>query len=127
MALASISVLDFGAKGNGIADDQLALQKAFDYAKAHNVAVYIPPGTYNHSNILKADGITVYGAGESTVLKALNPQNASVFLTGTDPALYSLKIDGSGTTRGVLNESNGVTIDHATGFTVENVHVVNSM
>src|ERR1700741_2881142 len=97
MALASISVLDFGAKGNGIADDQAALQKAFDYAKTHDVAVYIPPGTYNHSNVLRADGITVYGDGESSVLKATNPLKASVYLVGKDPAIHSLKIDGSGT------------------------------
>lgn len=127
MVTAYISVTDFGAKGDGSTDDQAALQAAFNYAKINGVGVYLPPGIYNHSNVLKADGITVFGAGESSVLKATNPELGSLFLTGTNPAVYNLKVDGSGTTRGVVNETNGITIDHATGFTVENVHVVNAM
>src|SRR5882672_9116659 len=118
---------DYGAKGDGIADDQTPLALAFKVAQAQGLPVYIPPGVYLHSSVLAASGITVFGAGEASVLKALNPASGSIFLTGTNPALYGVKIDGSATSRGVFNEMNGVTIDHATGFKVENVHVVNSM
>lgn len=127
MATGFLSVTSFGAKGNGSADDQAALQNAFNAARASGQAVYIPPGTYLHSSTLRADGITVFGSGEATVLKATNPANASIFLTGSNPGLFDVKIDGSASARGVINEMNGVTIDHATGFTVENVHVYNSM
>jgi len=124
MALTSISVAAFGAKGDGITDDQIALQKAFDYATANHVGVYIPPGTYMHSGVLWADSIAVTGAGENTVLKALNPAKSSIYLKGTDPALSSLKVDGSGTTRIEGSyDRNGVVIYKADGAHVENVHV----
>ena len=56
-----VSVIDFGATGDGITDDQQALQKAFDYGAAHKIPVYIPPGTYLHSSTLSVKG-TIFGA-----------------------------------------------------------------
>jgi parallel beta-helix repeat protein len=62
----SVSVLDFGAIGDGVADDSAAIQAAVD---ATNGSVYFPPGTYRLKTAitLKSD-ITLFGDGEPSVL-----------------------------------------------------------
>ncbi|WP_422122938.1 right-handed parallel beta-helix repeat-containing protein [Planococcus sp. X10-3] len=58
-----ISVKDYGAIGNGIADDTAALQEAFDVKRN----VYIPPGNYKITGTLYVHSDTnVYGDGESS-------------------------------------------------------------
>jgi polygalacturonase len=60
MSSGYVSITDFGAVGDGKTDNQNAIQKAFDYAKAHGVAVFVPQGVFNHSGTLTANGISVY-------------------------------------------------------------------
>lgn len=63
----TVSIRDFGAVGDGIVDDSLAIQKALD---AHNM-VYVPPGTYRTTvPIVVAYGKTLYGAGNSSIIRA---------------------------------------------------------
>ena len=41
-----LSVRDFGAKGDGVADDTKALQAALNKARGHMMTAYLPAGTY---------------------------------------------------------------------------------
>jgi hypothetical protein len=41
-----VNVRDFGAKGDGVADDTKALQAALNKARGHMMTVYLPAGTY---------------------------------------------------------------------------------
>jgi hypothetical protein len=61
------SVRDFGARGDGIADDTLAIQAALDAA----AAVFVPPGVYRITAALSvAFGKRLYGIGHGSVLRA---------------------------------------------------------
>jgi hypothetical protein len=42
-----VSVKDFGAVGDGVANDTAAIQAAIDYCVANKTSLYIPHGTYN--------------------------------------------------------------------------------
>ena len=72
----SISVKDFGAKGDGVTDDTAAIQAAFDWAVYQNSSsgtglgsVYIPAGNYLVSNTLQMgygnvyNSLQVFGSG----------------------------------------------------------------
>ena len=70
-----LSVHEFGAVGDGIANDQLAFQSAADYAKTiGGASIYVPKGTYlfGGGSSLKLDAtyknITFWGEGASSVI-----------------------------------------------------------
>ena len=61
-----VSVKDFGAVGDGVVDDTVAIQAALTSAKA----VYVPPGTYRIANTLTVGyGKSLVGAGQSSIIK----------------------------------------------------------
>lgn len=66
-----VSVKDFGAVGDGVIDDRLAVFAALDYAKSVGAALYFPTGVYN----IKAGGyvqsvvrqnVTIFGPSRTT-------------------------------------------------------------
>ncbi|HAS8533065.1 TPA: hypothetical protein I7745_19325 [Vibrio vulnificus] len=70
----SIIISDFGAIGDGINDDSLALIKSLEYLKLHGGGVlYIPKGVYAINKYIKTKVITnlrnveIYGDGDSSV------------------------------------------------------------
>jgi hypothetical protein len=66
-----ISVMDFGAVGDGTTDDTAAVQAAIDSARS----IYFPPGTYSVSalTLASADSMRLFGAGwgdHDSIIKA---------------------------------------------------------
>jgi hypothetical protein len=63
----SVSVLDFGAVGNGVTDDTAAIQAAINAAAGKSL--FLPPGAYKYSALtLTANNTTLYGEGRATRL-----------------------------------------------------------
>ena len=65
IGIINIKAAPYNAKGDGVADDTIAIQQALDDAAARGGGrVYIPAGTYNVTNILSIGSFTqVTGAG----------------------------------------------------------------
>lgn len=96
---AQFNVLDYGAVGNGIADDSVALQSAFDAAfAAGGGTVYVPSGTYLcNTPLVLQYGVNLIGASrantiikkDSTTTKAVtvyaNPLISDIYAPGTLP------------------------------------------
>src|SRR3954469_25861888 len=95
-----VSITDFGAVGDGKTDNHDAIQKAIDYAKANNKDVYVPEGTFLHKGLLVLDGAHMYGAGDQSVLKAVDSSDQSIELTGSGAWLKYVTLDSDATTRG---------------------------
>lgn len=66
----TISVKDYGAKGDGITDDSAAIQVALNAAGALECGLYFPSGTYiiNTGVTLPAANITLYGNKGASVI-----------------------------------------------------------
>lgn len=50
-----VSVLDFGAKGDGVTDDYQSIQKAINHGVSRGANIYIPSGTYVLSETLEVE------------------------------------------------------------------------
>jgi hypothetical protein len=81
-----ISVKDFGAVGNGVADDTAALEAAFAYCCSSHATLYFPPGTYTTTRQLNVtSGFQIVGSDEgSNQSTATRPNFAcSIVWTGS--------------------------------------------
>jgi polygalacturonase len=68
VALKSYNVKDFGAKGDGISNDQKAIQKAIDACKKTGGTVVFKKGTYLTGQIMLVNNITLQIDADATIL-----------------------------------------------------------
>ncbi len=87
----AVSVKDFGAYGNGLSDDTLAIQKAL---AAHDT-VYVPPGTYLISGVITiGERQRLYGAGQVSVIECQDNSFNAVEFVADFGVLSDLRISG---------------------------------
>ncbi|MFB6367663.1 glycosyl hydrolase family 28-related protein [Paenibacillus elgii] len=94
------NVKDFGAIGDGIADDTSSINDAIRAcANVGGGIVFLPMGTYMHSSVFSIPSkISFIGAGrELTVLKVLNGSSTggAISLNGNNIKVCDLSIDGN--------------------------------
>lgn len=76
-----VSVKDFGAVGDGVADDTAAIQAAIN-STAGPIAVYLPTGVYKVTSTITIakDRVKLYGDGTGTRINFVPTANATCFL-----------------------------------------------
>jgi hypothetical protein len=82
----TVSVKDFGAVGDGIVDDTVALQAAFDYCSSTHNTLFFPPGTYTTNVQLNiTSGFQIIGSDQgSNQAAATQPiYSCSILWTGS--------------------------------------------
>ncbi|HBR68279.1 MAG TPA: hypothetical protein DEA55_02765 [Rhodospirillaceae bacterium] len=86
-----ISVKDFGAVGDGLANDTVAIQNAL---AAHD-AVFLPKGTYLiTSTITLGTRKTLFGAGQKSVIKCQSNAFNAIEIPNGFTTLQNLRIEG---------------------------------
>jgi hypothetical protein len=94
-----ISVKDFGAIGDGVANDTDALQAALDASIGKSL--YVPPGTYRTIAALRIKEKTCFFAQQGTATIDVQPTGGTVSLThgilidGNEVVIDGLKISGT--------------------------------
>jgi hypothetical protein len=109
----TVSVKDFGAKGDNSTDDSAAINAASLYASTSGVGLYFPPGTYLAKNLFVYTNSYWKGASRASVIKLLSSsgvndvliknKNCGTDINGSDAAfpgdnnivLDSLSFDGN--------------------------------
>jgi len=83
-----VSIKDFGAVGDGVADDTQAIQDAVDALAAVNGgAVFIPTGTYKITDSIKVTSskISIYGEGaDASIIEALSCNGIEITTPSSD-------------------------------------------
>jgi len=100
-----VSVKDFGAVGNGIANDTAAIQAAIDYVfSANGGDVYVPFGTYIcSSTITLKNNVKIYGDGPKvSILQFTGAASNGITLPAnlTKSSIIGLKIYSSASSTG---------------------------
>ena len=74
-----VSVLNYGATGDGVTNDTAAIQAALNDGRG---IVYFPPGVYAITSVVLPDGVTMLGAGSGTGNVRGTPTGGATLLQG---------------------------------------------
>ena len=130
------NVKDFGALGDGVADDTTALQTAINAAGVNGGVVFLPVGTYLVGPLTLPSFVLIKGAvRDSTIIKLKDEQDADLIrttdfnsLTGTDTTdgQYGFGISGVTLDGNKANNTGGNVISiYGYGYLLQNVNISN--
>ena len=121
-----VNVKDFGAIGNGVANETASFNKAIEYAHTYGGTVFIPKGTYMLEPILLPANTTLMGSGmNETIIKLIDGHNDAVIIASeTDNITLShMTVDGNGERK---TSGSTITLWRSRFNRIDNVRVINS-
>lgn len=119
----SISVKDFGAKGDGATDDTATIQAAINSLTSGG-ALYFPPGNYKITATLNApagvNNVTLYGAGNASKIFSTTNYISLILISQVSGwVVEKLYLLGPGNGRQIANQyGSGVIFDRSTACQV---------
>lgn len=119
----------YGAIGDGIADDRTAIQSALDSANPGDT-IYLPGGnTFAYTGVLTVtkDNITIKGDGTNSVLRATSKSSSAIFANAvSNITIQDLKLEGAMsnivTDRVADNNAAAAYLYFVNTFTLKNVY-----
>ena len=120
---APFSVLDYGAVGNGVADDTAAIQAAIDAISLTGGELLFPPGAYKiTSSLVKtfADGVNIAVRGYGAKI------DATAITTGNAIELGGSRVSSTALGANVSKNSDTYTVASAAGVTAGRVLLITS-
>jgi parallel beta-helix repeat protein len=119
-----VDPMQFGAKCDGATDDAAAITAAIARARALRLPVLLPAATCAYGAVLTLDGVKMAGRGDQSVLWALDPFRAAIFLRGSGAEVRNMKLTGvKPTKRHPPWEGARIVPFGASGFVIDNVTI----
>ena len=130
-----LNVLDYGAIGDGVADDTASIQAAIDVAIASKKWVYIPAGTYSVTTLTATftsySSFVIQGEGQyNTILQKRGSTQTAILKLESNAApgivywgIKDLHIEGNGATP---SNCVGLQLHHCSRGHLENLFLQNS-
>lgn len=116
-----LNIVDFGARSEKNFDSTEAITKAVAAAKEAGKAVYIPEGTWEYRSFV-INGVRLAGAGsDKTTLFAPDPEQQTIELKGSRPALTNIRVSTVPTRRDSKNDA--VQANGADAFEISHIEV----
>lgn len=116
-----ISVKDFGAVGDGAADDTAAIQSALDTGRA----VYFPAGTYDiTAQVSPQANQLIFGEGPSSKIRMLNGSHNGIYGAVSGVTVRDLAFTTKNQTNATAYKA-AILAYNTSGWLVENVTVTN--
>lgn len=121
----TVSVKDFGAVGDGVADDTAAVQAAVDHSRQSEKRLLFPKGTYCVSSITIGSDLSLQGEGaESAILKQVTlPGKSILYYNGASP-VSNVFIDSLGFD--VNGKDSGIVIKNCQSVSIANCNFANN-
>src|SRR6185503_9399919 len=120
----AIDIRTAGARCDGSFDNSAAIASAIASAKSKRVAVYVPAGVCAYGDVIRLDGVKLVGAGDASVLHALNPSREAIFMYGSGAEVSLLKLSGrKATARQAAWEATRITLFGASNFVIDKVTI----
>ncbi|MEX2574726.1 MAG: glycosyl hydrolase family 28-related protein [Balneolaceae bacterium] len=114
----AVSVLDFGAVGDGETDNTGAFQQAVSHAGNKGVPLYIPPGRYLiRSHITVEAPVQIQGAGHLESVLTSNGENARLMLRHGGIAIRDM---------GFEHMVEPIALDTGEGYALDNIRIERS-
>jgi hypothetical protein len=123
-----VSVLDFGAVGDGVTDDTAAIQAALDWAVGRGLTIHVPTGTYKTTATLNWPvdwPVALVGDGvESTSINYTGSGTAiSIFDAGSSTKYVKSSIENLFLTGDGATSTNGINIRQGYAIALRNIRV----
>lgn len=123
-ASGAIDIRTTGARCDGSFNNSDAIASAIASAKAKRVAVYVPAGVCAYGDVIRLDGVKLVGAGDASVLYALDPLRESIYMFGDGAEVSSLKLSGRKiTTRHAEWPATRISLFGASNFVIDKVTI----
>jgi hypothetical protein len=122
----TVNVVDYGAVGDGVANDTAAIQAAINQAALSSGIVCFPVGTFNITSPLDLKGkyITLCGAGmKTTIIKAVSAVSTMFDIYEVSDVVLSPFVISNLTLDGNTNAAIGIKLQYRHNFVIENVYV----
>lgn len=116
---APVNVLDFGAIGDGVADDTVAIQTAIATGKS----IFFPEGTYNVNSSILPQSNTIWTANNNAVLKWTSVNCLIDAQSITNWTMQGITVDGNYTAYTPVNLVQtpwGIRLESSTNITIQN-------
>lgn len=115
---APVNVLDYGAVGNGIADDTAAIQAALATGKS----IFFPAGTYNISGIISPRSNTTWIGENNATLKWTSVNCIIYAFQVVRWTMQGLVVDGNYTAYPIVGAQKawGIEMDECSNVTIQN-------